>query len=275
MSLARLKSHRGSEPPAARKSPRGLRFYLLLAAWFVPLAIATAIGGWRYSLFYKLGGAISACPLGHETIRAVPVLYGLLRGGPELDEQLRRHDVIAAGCGIPQNPPAYFGYCDTCGYEYDPGERSWIKRAGERSEFIQPFQWSIADFPFPPDTSIEYYQISGRAGVSYQAANCTDASGTEREFNAFRAKVERFLDDHGTSFTTEVFPSDLPHNSSNITYHEWTEAGRECKIRLSDDPPESGWRISITVSADPPAIADRSFIEDRLTEWGLAYQPAH
>lgn len=48
-----------------------------------------------------------------DSVRIVPILYGLI-ADPELEEKQRRREVIHAGCRIPHNPPRWG--CGACGW---------------------------------------------------------------------------------------------------------------------------------------------------------------
>jgi len=84
------------------------------------------------------------CPFGHKSIKAVPILYGLLRHSDELQRQIDNLEVWR-GVGCARDEKTKF-VCTECRYAFEPLAQAWARFGENPQSFAVPLAELVAGF---------------------------------------------------------------------------------------------------------------------------------
>ena len=56
------------------------------------------------------------CPYGHDAVKDIPILYGLIRTSEQLQERINNHEVVLGGCVVSPDSPETQKICQECGF---------------------------------------------------------------------------------------------------------------------------------------------------------------
>ncbi len=201
---------------------------------------------WYESRPTRLGRRISACPLGHNALRVVPVVYGLRNPDAEELHKLETHELVAGGCALGVNSPAYHAYCDACGYEYDPEFDCWERRNATPVGFAAGFSPIITAFPVPKNASTQYLQQIRNGLRVWQHVSSRWEAGSERDFEDTAKVIEANLHRQSLQFgiSTPTYIGRYPNASNAMEFG-----------LLDGDSGTTGSTITLVYYADPPTLS--------------------
>lgn len=89
--------------------------------------------------------SITECPLGHKSIKHVPITYGLLMSSPELKKNIEDLNVWPGGCI--KGGENFKIVCSECRYSYETYKDAWMKLGSGRNSFGFKLNKIVFDFP--------------------------------------------------------------------------------------------------------------------------------
>lgn len=85
------------------------------------------------------------CPYGHHALRDVPILYGLMIGGPDSEKAIRDLRFVWGGCLIGEKKSQVI--CATCRATLDRKTKVWSWHSCDETAFSPPFTELVRGFP--------------------------------------------------------------------------------------------------------------------------------
>jgi hypothetical protein len=70
-----------------------------------------------FLVFLHVYAFAEICPIGHEAVKQVPILYGLPNDSEELHQKLANHEIVLGGCIVSDDSPKFLTICTLCGIE--------------------------------------------------------------------------------------------------------------------------------------------------------------
>jgi hypothetical protein len=206
------------------------------------------------------------CPLGHHSVRVVPVVYGLRGPDAEEEQEVAAHRLISGGCIVSTSSPAYHAYCDTCGYEYDPESECWERRSPGPNGFVAAFSPLITSFKVPKGASTDYLQQS-RDGVStWQRVSFVWEPLSSEDFNNAAKEIGASLRRQSLSFGIGplVRADRYPNASKSMEFglHDGSYGTTESTIALvyHDNPPSLDVEFSIHGPGRPSCAFEKYWL---------------
>jgi hypothetical protein len=100
---------------------------------------------------------LQRCPDGHDALKDVPIVAGLLWMTPELQRKIENVEVWPVGCrpiGIYTTQVV----CMRCKFAYKPVFGHWERRSQDPTDFHRPLSPLVRDFPRPAFAAANFYQ---------------------------------------------------------------------------------------------------------------------
>jgi len=93
-----------------------------------------------------LAADLKQCPDGHQALKDVRIIAGLLWMTPELVKKIENLEVWPAGCSALGNYKTKV-VCTQCRFAYDPLFQHWERRSEDPNDFHRPLSPFIRNFP--------------------------------------------------------------------------------------------------------------------------------
>jgi hypothetical protein len=94
--------------------------------------------------------ALSAlCPLGHATIKLVPVYYGPILDPVKTQQSIDNLELVYGGVEAKPDSPKEVRACTTCRYEHDPVHDFWKRSGGNWKDFLVALEPLVSDLKMP------------------------------------------------------------------------------------------------------------------------------
>jgi len=93
----------------------------------------------------RLASRPKKCPFGHNALKEIPIVYGLLAYNAELEKKFKNKSLWKGGCVV--GPEKTKLYCTTCEYAYQGSLEYWEMSSDKIEDFEIPLDPLIAKFP--------------------------------------------------------------------------------------------------------------------------------
>jgi hypothetical protein len=179
-------------------------------------------------------GRPTFCPDGHETLKDVPIAYGLLiadtpEAERELNEAIKNYEMWPGGCVSTPDSPKVKVTCTTCGFGYDAEFSSWSRSSSDRGSFTRPFSQATLAFQLISSSGLQD-EIRYSQQVSLGNVRSEGISFTSRRERADLMKaVDRWFETQGIEQSFSEQQATTMDVTDNII-SEWK--GNEASVSL-------------------------------------------
>jgi hypothetical protein len=154
---------------------------------------------------------LKKCPLGHTTLKDVPIVYGLPPWeGPEVQKwrkAVENFEFVSGGCVSDNDSPKHEVVCTTCRFAHSisstktPEYGSWTRSSPDMKSFPQPFSDFVRIFPVPPKSQLKepvsYTQsLSDGLDVRYESVSYRTTKPPED----IKASIEKWLKEQNIKY---------------------------------------------------------------------------
>lgn len=126
---------RSAETPAVREET-------VAAERVLDAAAAGEAGG-------KEAGRRTLCPLGHTTIKLVPVYYGPILDPVKTQQAIDNLELVYGGVEAKRGAPTEVRVCTTCRYEHDPVHGFWKRTGSHWKDFLVALEPLVSELKMP------------------------------------------------------------------------------------------------------------------------------